>query len=92
MTRSITKTVLMTLAAVAMASGAASAAPGRGYDRHDRGGVSNHERAAIARSAASLESLRHRIYADGRVTRFERMQLRAAESRHRMLVARARHS
>ncbi len=93
------KTALMTIALMALTAGGAMAAErvrdyGRDHGRghHDRGGVSERERAAIARSAASLASLRVRIHADGRVTRFERWQLRAAESRHRALVARARHS
>lgn len=97
------KTALLTVAALAMTAGIASAAPGKygkpsygkpGYSQQfgkhaKKRGVSGFERAAIARSAASLRALKARAWRDGRLTFAERMQISNAERRHAALVARA---
>lgn len=87
------KAVLIALAAIALTAGSAMAAErGRHSDRHyDRPGhVTGFERARIARSAAHLAQVRKRVWADGRVSRFERYQLRSARYRHAAVVNRAR--
>ena len=95
------KTYLLAAMAVAIMSGSAMALPAKksyvykpafGYSKTHYGKITPYERAAIARSQFRLNVLKRRIYADGRVTRFERIQLRFAQSRHNALVARARRS
>ena len=87
------KKTILTLAAIMLASGAALAAPGRNFDRHDgRGGLSGYERAAIARSAGNVASIKARAWRDGKINMFERFQIRQAEKRHASLVARLRRS
>ncbi len=94
------KTALLTAAALAMTAGVSVAAPNKHYNHNGYGkpgyskvvkhrGVNGFERAAIARSAANLAALKRRVWADGRVTFAERIQLRNAERRHAALVARA---
>jgi len=83
------KKAIITVAALVLSTGAALAAPGGKYKNDHRHGISAYERAAIARSAANVAQLKRRVWADGRVTLFERMQLRSAERRHAALVARA---
>ncbi|MCC7251768.1 hypothetical protein [Hyphomicrobium sp.] len=94
------KTALLTAAALVMTAGVSVAAPSKHYNNHGYGkpgygkvykksGISAFERAQIARSAANLASLKRRVMRDGRVTPFERIQLRNAERRHAALVARA---
>jgi hypothetical protein len=80
------KTYALAAAALALMSGTALAAPG--YYSHHKGGLTPKERAAIARSAAHLAALKHRAWADGRLTAFERMRIRMAELQHRRLIAR----
>ncbi|HEX2840234.1 hypothetical protein [Hyphomicrobium sp.] len=93
------KTAFLTAAALMMTAGVSVAAPAKAYT-HGYGkpgytnvakhrGVNGFERAAIARSAANLAALKRRVWADGKVTFVERMQLRNAERRHAALVARA---
>jgi len=50
------------------------------------------ERAVIARSAFQVARLKRQVWADGRVSFIERMQLRNAERRHAAIVAKARRS
>lgn len=94
------KTALLTAAALVMTAGVSVAAPGKNYDNRGYGkpgysktfkknGINRYERAAIARSSANLASLKRRVWRDGRVTMFERIQLRNAERRHAALVARS---
>lgn len=94
------KTVMLTAAALLMTASVASAAPGNKYHNDGWGkpgpskvvkkqGVSAFERAAIARSAANVASLKRRALRDGRLTPVERVQIRNAERRHAALVARA---
>jgi hypothetical protein len=96
MNAKIKAVLLSAAAALVMTAGAASAAPNK---HHNNGwgkpgpskfykGTSGAERAAIARSAANLASLKRRVMRDGRVTTLERIQLRNAERRHASLVQR----
>ena len=95
------KTALFTVAALAMTAGVAAAAPakhnhGYGYGKPGysvkvakKHGISGFERAAIARSAVNLRTLKARAWRDGKLTFAERMQINNAERRHAALVARA---
>lgn len=96
------KTALLTAAALVMTAGianVASAAPAKYHNNgwgkpgpskvYKKKGINAYERAAIARSAANLASLKRRALRDGRVTPFEKVQIRNAERRHAALVARA---
>lgn len=92
------KTALLTAAALMMTAGVSAAAPTKhsnhygkpGYSKvYKKSGINAYERAAIARSAANLASLKRRVWRDGRVTMLERIQLRNAERRHAALVARS---
>ena len=74
------------LSSVALAAPASAAS----YNRH--GQVSAHERAAIARSAAHLAAVKHHARVDGRLSLWERAQIRMAEARHSALVRRLRHN
>lgn len=97
----ITTTILTAAAAAFMlTSGAALAAPGKGFSGHGYGkpgfskqvkhrGISPGERVAIARSAKNLAALKRRARRDGRVTMRERLQIRVAERRHAALVKRS---
>lgn len=82
------KTYALAAAALTLMSGTALAAPG--YYSHYKGGLTPRERAVIARSAAHLAVLKHRAWADGRLTAFERIRIRMAELQHRRLIARER--
>jgi hypothetical protein len=91
------KTALLTAAALMMTAGVSAAVPAKhsnhgkpGYSKvYRKSGINAYERAAIARSAANLASLKRRVWRDGRVTMLERIQLRNAERRHAALVARS---
>lgn len=50
------------------------------------------ERIRIAKSRKRVAQIKRRARSDGRVTRFERRQIKAAELRHRSLVRRLRRS
>lgn len=76
------KTILAAAALIAIGAGTANAA----Y----YGKITPRERHAISYSKAKLSHLKHRIYADGRVTFLEKVQLRIAQRRHANLVKRAR--
>ncbi len=96
------KTALLTAAALIMTAGVSVAAPAKyhndygksgfgkpGYSKVVKKGISSYERAQIARSSASLASLKRRVWRDGKVSFVERIQLNAAERRHAALVSRA---
>lgn len=88
----VMKTILIGLAALTLASGAAMAAPGYGYG-HGHGNRSGHgitpnERVVIARSAAHVATVKRMAMRDGRITPAERIQIRQAERQHAMLIAR----
>ena len=57
-----------------------------------RGGLTAFERAAIARDQARVNAIRRHAWADGHVSVWERMKIRAAEARHDALVYRYRHN
>jgi hypothetical protein len=78
---------LAVLAGLALSASSAQAAS---YGRHH--GVSPHERAAIARSQANLDTLKWRARADGHVSLWERARINAAQARHNALVARYRYN
>ncbi len=91
------KTALLTAAALVMTAGVSVAAPVKhthygkpGYSKvYKKSGVNAFERRAIARSAANLAQLKRRVWRDGKLSPFERIQLRNAERRHATLVTRA---
>jgi len=83
------KTFILAATAIVLMSGTAFAAS---YGSHKHGTVSSYERAAIARSAANLASIKRRAWSDGRLSFFERLQIRIAESRYKALVSKARRS
>lgn len=80
------KTLVLTAAALVLSTTATLAAPR--YEKNHRG-VSNYERVMIMKSAARLSALKRRAWRDGRLTQFERFQIRNAERSHYVLVARA---
>lgn len=92
--------ILAAAAAAAFAAGglatpSAEAAPLKKPGYHATHGkfhkvkVSPRERAAIRHSNADLARLKAKIYADGRVTTRERIQLNRAQQKHAALVRRA---
>jgi hypothetical protein len=87
------KRFVLASGALAVAAGLALSMPSAqaaSYGRHH--GVTPPERAAIARSKASLDALRWRARADGHVSLWERMKINAAQARHNALVARYRYN
>jgi hypothetical protein len=60
--------------------------------RYDRGGLTASERAAIARDQAHVNAVKRHARADGHVSLWEKMRIRAAETRHDALVYRYRHN
>lgn len=60
--------------------------------KYHAGRLTPYERIRIAKSRKRLAQLKRRVRADGRVTRFERRQVRAAQIRHQRLVQRLRRS
>lgn len=86
------KTAVLALSTLVLASGAALAAP-KHFDRHDgRGNVSPYERAAIARASAKLATVKRQALRDGKISFFERIQIRNAEKQYFAAVARAHRS
>jgi len=86
------KTAVLALTTLVIASGTALAAPGKHYDRgHDgRGNVSPYERLAIARASQKLAFVRHQAMRDGKISFYERFQIRNAERQYFAALARAR--
>ena len=99
------KTFAITALAVALMSGSAMALPAKGtaYGNGPFYGkapivktfrapvLSYGERMQIARSQHNLNLLGWRIHRDGRVTTWERFQVRFAQNRHNALVYRLTH-
>ena len=84
--------------AVMLSTSAALAAPGYGNKFRDGGprwhkphNVTAYERAAIAQARANLVFVKARAWRDGRLTAFERYQIRIAEMRLQRTIFRARH-
>ena len=86
------KRLVLGTVALAILSGIALTAPPAEAAPYGYGKLTPYERAAIARSKASLNALKWRVRADGRVTMRERMRINAAQARHNALVYRYRHS
>jgi hypothetical protein len=90
------RTSILTAAVLLIGAGAAVAAPHHGGKRDrghwERGGINGYERVLIANSRSRLAALKSRAWRDGRLTFFERYQIRNAERRHNALVARLRRS
>jgi hypothetical protein len=82
------KTAILTAAALLMTAGTSMAAPR--YDHRHGNGVNPYERAAIAQARAKVAAVRARAWRDGRVTMFERFQIKNAERQLAMTIARAR--
>jgi hypothetical protein len=81
-------------AALVLSAGAASAAP-RHQHHHDHGKpgygkVTAFERLAIARGKVKVAFLQRKARADGRVTPYERAQIRQAQADLNRLIVRAR--
>jgi uncharacterized lipoprotein YbaY len=76
------KRIVLGSTVIAIVSGIALATPAAA------GTLTYRERVAIANSKSHLHALRARIRADGKVTFWERMKLRAAVARHRALAHR----
>lgn len=88
-----TTTLVAAATLIALTAGtAANAAPRYHHGHSHYGKVTAQERYAIKRSSAKLATLKRKVYRDGRVTIFEKVQLRIAQSRHNALVARAKRS
>lgn len=89
------KAILVAAAAVLLSAGAASAAPrynthDHGRPNHSAGKVTVFERVAIARAKVKVALVQRRARADGRVTPYERAQIREAQSQLNYTIARAR--
>ena len=83
------KSMALATAVVLLAAGSAVAAPTYGKSHGsfgNRGHVTAWERVQIAKSAARVASIKRRAYADGRVTRFERLRIRRASASRRPSV------
>ena len=86
------KRVVLGAAALAILSGLALTAPSAEAARYGYGNLTPYERAALARSRAHLSALKWRARADGRVSRWERWRIHAAQARHDALAYRYRHN
>jgi hypothetical protein len=77
-----------------VAAGSAVAAPRHQGDRWSdgRGSITPWERVQIAQSAARVAMVKRQAYRDGRISMFERFEIRRAEARHEALVRRLRRS
>jgi hypothetical protein len=73
------KRIVLGTTALAILSGVALATPAAAH------GLTYRERVAIANSKCHLNALRSHARADGRVSTWERIKLRAAVARHRAL-------
>ncbi len=85
-----TKTALLTAAALLMTAGTSMAAPSKHYNTKHSHGVSQYERAAIARSRAKVATVKARAWRDGKVSFLERVQINMAERQLAATIARAR--
>jgi len=78
--------------AAAMLSGIAFTSAAQAAPFGHRHALTPYERAVIARSQASLNHLKWRVRADGRMTPRERALVAGAQARHSALVWRLRRS
>lgn len=81
-------------AALVLSAGVASAAPKHyhGKPGYTAGKVTPFERLAIARGKVKVAYLQRKARADGRVTAYERAQIRQAQANLNRLIVRARRS
>jgi hypothetical protein len=85
--------VAATAAVLLSGIGLGTAAEAASYHhRYGHGGLTASERAAIARDQAHVNSLKRHARANGHVSLWEKMRIRAAETRHNALVYRYRHN
>jgi hypothetical protein len=85
--------IAATAAVVLSGIGLGGAAEAASYKyRHGRVELTQWERVAIARDQRRVNAIKRGAWADGRVTPWERMRIRAAEARHNALVYRYRHN
>jgi hypothetical protein len=85
----IAATTAVVLSGIGLA-GTAEAA--RYSDRHGKSELTRWERVTIARDQRRVNVLKKRAWADGRLSFWEKMQIKRAEARHRALVYRLRHN
>lgn len=92
------KSAILATMAILLSAGAASAAPQHankwnhgGSNWNNGGRVTAFERVAIAQARANLNLIKARAWRDGRLSGFERYQIRLAEARLQRAVFRARH-
>ncbi|MGQ0674274.1 MAG: hypothetical protein ACT4N2_15545 [Hyphomicrobium sp.] len=86
------RTPILAATVVLLTAGTALAAPGK-HGRWQQGyGVSPYERVQIANARANLAGIKARAWRDGKVTFFERFQIRTAENRLARLIQRSRRS
>jgi len=62
------------------------------FFHRNHGGLTASERAAIARDEARVNAIKRTAWANGRVSFWERVKIRAAEAHHNALVYRYRHN
>ena len=84
--------IAATAAVLLSGIGLGTAAEAASYNHRYGHGLTGAERAAIARDQARVNAVKHNAWADGRVSLWERMKIRAAEARHNALVYRYRHN
>lgn len=78
------KRLAFSVSALALLSGLAMAAPAQA------GSISHRERAAIAKSQHHVAAVKRQAWANGSLSVWERMRIRAAEAHRNRVVARAR--
>jgi hypothetical protein len=88
------KTAILALTTLVIASGSAFAAPSKQWNRgHDgRGNVTPYERMAIVRASNKLATVKRQALRDGKISFFERIQIRNAEKQYFAALARAHRS
>jgi hypothetical protein len=88
------KTAILALTTLVIASGSALAAPNKQWNRgHDgRGNVTPYERMAIVRASNKLATVKRQALRDGKISFFERIQIRNAEKQYFAALARAHRS
>jgi hypothetical protein len=87
------KTAILAFATLAIATGSAMAAPNKYRGDHNgRGNVNPYERVAIAKASAKLATVKRQALRDGKISFFERIQIRNAEKQYYAALARAHRS
>ena len=86
------KSLVVAATAAVLLSGIGLGTAAEAASYHHRYGLTGAERAAIARDEARVNAVKRNAWADGRLSGWERMKIRAAEARHNVLVSRYRHN